>query len=378
MKFPARTAWAVAFAALLGTALPAQAAYRSWVGALDAADPDSVLLIPFTLVTQADLSVQTWGYGGSARAPGGTNAAGQVIAAGGFDPVLTLFSGQGDTASFLAANDDGLCPPGDDSVACHDATLSLSSLAAGDYTLALSVFGNSSFAENWGGGNLGDGFIGLASWYDVASQGDRSPAYALDLVSDGLGGGSVPEPSTLSLLPAAGLWASRRLRRRLRRLLLPLLAVLALPAWAAGPIKPVYVEAVIPGQPFSARVQMPIKAVHGEAYTDPVWTGPGLGTLGVTSLSFYNPTPWSMTFLVWQPETMSMPGSCDISSFPASPKFNQRLRVMVPALSTQHLTFPSPLVFAARNGSSCIGFMQEGPLAGVAAAPEVTVVGIVN
>ncbi len=173
--------------------LHAHADSVSYVGSLDPADPNSVALFSVTLVAPSDLNIQTWGYGG------GINAAGDTIAEGGFDPYVSLFAGDGDSATFVAANDDGLCPPGNESVACHDSTLNLDNLAAGSYIVALTVFGNSSFAENFGSGSLGDGFIGLADYFDQASGLIRAAHYAIDITTSA----PVPEPATsLLLVPA--------------------------------------------------------------------------------------------------------------------------------------------------------------------------------
>jgi hypothetical protein len=129
----------------------------------------------------ADGQIQTYGYGGTANAPGGKNAAGVVIASGGFDPYISLFQGSGSSGTLFASNDDGSCPFGaTDLGLCHDSTLKLI-LPAGSYTLTLTVFENFSFAENLGSGTLGDGFIGLGNYFDLTSGTLRSPNYAVDI-----------------------------------------------------------------------------------------------------------------------------------------------------------------------------------------------------
>src|SRR5438270_504256 len=116
--------------ALFATANLASA--QSLTGNIDPNDPNDVLLVTFTLNAPSGLNVQSWGYGGSSGAPGGKNAAGAVIAPGGFDPYISLFSGVGPTATFVASNDDGACPPGTASgVFCPDSTLHINSLPAG-------------------------------------------------------------------------------------------------------------------------------------------------------------------------------------------------------------------------------------------------------
>ena len=193
-------------------ALPAMAGTLSREGDLDPADANDVALISFKLLSAADVDIQTWGYGGTSEAPGGVNGAGAVIVAGGFDPYVSLFQGSGAGATFIESNDDGLCPPGHAAPACHDATLHLSGLAAGDYTLAIGTFGNMSFAENYGSGNLGDGFIGLGNYYDASSDTVRSTHYAVDISSAGLP--AVPESASLAMLGAGLLIVVGRLRRR--------------------------------------------------------------------------------------------------------------------------------------------------------------------
>lgn len=173
-------------------------------GVLAADDPNDVALITFQTLNTASLDVQTWSFGG------GTNAAGAAIAAGGFDPYVSLFAGWGNSATFLASNDDGLCPPGHGTPACADSTLRIDALPAGRYTVAVSLPANFSFAENTGTGTLGDGFIGLAaSWSAGACAAKCSSAYAVDVTSAAL----VPEPPP-ALLLALGLSTAAVLKRR--------------------------------------------------------------------------------------------------------------------------------------------------------------------
>src|SRR5215471_13068495 len=171
----------------------------SVTGSLNPNDANDVFLFPFTLAG-TDLQVQSYGYGGTANAPGGVNAAGSVIPSGGFDPYLSLFKGMGSSATFLASNDDGLCPPGAPAPACADPTLLLSGLTPGPYVLALTVFDNFSFAENLGTGTLGDGFIGLGDYFDQITGTLRMSNYAVDILADTtLTPAPVPEPRSLIL-----------------------------------------------------------------------------------------------------------------------------------------------------------------------------------
>src|ERR1700722_17563748 len=91
---------------------------------------DVVQIFDFNVATPGLVTLQTFGYAG------GVNGAGTTIAAGGFDPVLTLFDGLG---NFLVMNDDGPCGTvGMDptTLNCFDSYISLD-LTTGAYTLAL-------------------------------------------------------------------------------------------------------------------------------------------------------------------------------------------------------------------------------------------------
>jgi len=164
---------------LLSTLCPA-AVTTSYTGQLDASDPNSLFSFTFTVNNPVPVTIQTYGYGGSANAPQGKNAAGLVIPSGGFDPYISLFRGVGDSAAFVASNDDGVCPPGTASPACHDSSLTML-LPAGSYTVVISAFENISFAENQGTGTLGDGFVGFGTYFDQASGTTRTSNYAVDI-----------------------------------------------------------------------------------------------------------------------------------------------------------------------------------------------------
>ena len=144
--------------------------------ALSAGAANNTAAYTFSVSAVSTVTVQSYGYGGSESAPGGTNLAGTVIPSGGFDPYISVFTGAGPLATFLASNDDGSCPPGTSSAGlCGDPTLSLT-LAPGNYTLVVEAFNNMSLAENLGSGTLGDGFTGLGN-YDPS----RTNYFAIDI-----------------------------------------------------------------------------------------------------------------------------------------------------------------------------------------------------
>jgi hypothetical protein len=123
------------------------------------------------------------------------------FAAGGVDPYVTLFQGNGPTATFLRSNYDEAYSTGGD--------FSLSfALTAGNYMVAMGTFANMSFAENLGLGTLGDGFIGLGEPNSL-----RNYYYELAVTAPEQ---AVPEPSTLLLL-SAGLAGFAAVRKKLRR-----------------------------------------------------------------------------------------------------------------------------------------------------------------
>lgn len=203
----------------------------SYTGTL-ANSTDTVLLV-FNVPGSAseNVTIQTWGFGG------GVNAAGQTIAAGGFDPFFGVFSGIGGTATIVT---DGLgdpfgtsdalsnfgafagCPPAGTvnigGSVCGDVTMQLS-LLPGTYTLLLSdglyipnaVFDNGTLGEGFSdftGGGLQtcntDSSVAITCANDTAN-------WAFDLTTSG---STVPtrEPGSLFLL-AGGLCAVEFWRR---------------------------------------------------------------------------------------------------------------------------------------------------------------------
>jgi hypothetical protein len=219
------------FIASLLLALPgiASADSLSFTGSLDPTNPNDVFLATFSIASTSDVVIQSYGYGGSAGAPGGTNAAGAVIAPGGFDTYISLFSGTGPTATFFDSNDDGGCGPASPDPVCEDSRLEESTLGAGDYTVALTLPNNYSIAENYGFGDLGDGFINLqGDYYDYASGEVRTSNFAFDISSDTLLGSTTPppsaaspEPPSLALLASGLLFGAAILGRKSRKTAAP-------------------------------------------------------------------------------------------------------------------------------------------------------------
>jgi len=221
---------------LAATAVSLSAESLSYTGTLTS--PEDAFETTFTLTAADPVTIQTWCFGG------GTNAAGQAIPSGGFDPLIALFSGTGPSATIVTdgsgnplADADNLynppwsyvgnCPPaglvpiGSDND-CGDDWMQ-TTLAAGTYTLLLTdanyipgaVFDN---------GTLSEPFVdftgGVFYTNDPATDATIFPNgnYAVDIISAGVNQASTPEPAPLSLLGAGllGLAGLRLINNRRR------------------------------------------------------------------------------------------------------------------------------------------------------------------
>src|SRR5271154_3338099 len=158
--------WSMLLAVLAMIANPAFAdnTGTSYVGTLS--NPNDTFEVTLTLASASDVTLQTYGFGG------GTNQAGTLIAPGGTDPFVGLFSGLGLGATFINGTSLDLtnytpgCPPagtvsnfGD--TTCGDVTLVFDALAAGTYTVLLSDGQFIPGAAIGAGTTLGDGFFDL-------------------------------------------------------------------------------------------------------------------------------------------------------------------------------------------------------------------------
>jgi hypothetical protein len=101
----------VALLALVFGGTTVHADITSYTGTLNSPEDSAEIVV--TLSIAGALGLQTYGFGG------GTNAAGMVIPAGGFDPFVGVFAGTGDAAAFINGTSDILtnyagfmgCPP---------------------------------------------------------------------------------------------------------------------------------------------------------------------------------------------------------------------------------------------------------------------------
>lgn len=119
-------------------------------------------------------------------------------ALGGLDPYFSVFRGTGASATFVDSNYVEAFAIGGD----FDLTLML---AAGNYTFAIGTFANLSFAENYGVGSLGDGFIGFGEPSSLGDAFYRLTVTTQDSATPGGPGSTVPEPATALLIAGASL-----------------------------------------------------------------------------------------------------------------------------------------------------------------------------
>jgi len=210
----------VAYLILLTAGIAAANVVFSETGTL--ANSTDTKLIDLLLPSSGDVVLQTYGFGG------GTNAAGTVILAGGFDPFVGLFQGVGAGATFVNGTSDILtsyspgCPPaglvtvGAVTGQCGDVLLQFTGLSAGNYTVLVSdgsyvpeaVFESAPAF-------LGDGFVDLTGGVfqtcaDLTDCNTDTGNWALDITAPD--GASIVSPITtpepvLSGFAAAGLAA---------------------------------------------------------------------------------------------------------------------------------------------------------------------------
>jgi hypothetical protein len=160
---------------------------------------DDQVSFNFSLLMPETVTMRTWSFGG------GTNANGQLIAPGGFAPVLSLFNAAA-PQSLLATDLGGTAPSNCgarniDPVTgfCLDAYLN-ESLAAGSYFLYLTEFDNTPNGPTLANGCLEQGkgnFTGGPFFLNAGAGFQRTGDWAVDITTPT--GTTVPEPSSAAL-----------------------------------------------------------------------------------------------------------------------------------------------------------------------------------
>lgn len=181
--------------------LPVHAGVISFSGVFT--QDDDVWSYGFSLGSTTSVTLRTWSFAG------GTNGHGEVIAAGGFAPVLSLFDSTGLLLGLDHNGGSGPCgsratDPG--TGYCWDAFLNLT-LAPGSYLVTLTQDDNlplgptlaDGFLRSGQGNFTGPNFLGTDGQCVLADGTQRSCAYAVDIVGPDPGTPSVPEPSSLVL-----------------------------------------------------------------------------------------------------------------------------------------------------------------------------------
>lgn len=182
----------------------APASDLSFVGNFTTAD--DVQLFNLVVGAPSTVTLRTWSYAG------GTNAQGDTIARGGFDPILALFDSSG--ARINQNDDGGALVPADLITGQHYDTYLGSLLNAGAY--AVSVMAYSNFSR---GPTLADGFFGGGSFTDATGNA-RDTHWAFDVLNvDSASVVSpppgVPEPASWAMM-ITGLGAVGGILRRRR------------------------------------------------------------------------------------------------------------------------------------------------------------------
>ncbi len=175
----------------------AHAATQSYTGVFS--HDDDRTLIAFTLATAANVTMQTWSFGG------GINGAGESIAAGGFAPVLSLFDMNEQLIGLAQAGAAGCGAGNPDATTgfCWDVAWN-GILDAGSYRAVLTQDGNAplgsslsdGFQQDGQGNYTGPAYLGVAGSFVLVDGSQRVGHWALDLTAP------VPEPETWALLLA--------------------------------------------------------------------------------------------------------------------------------------------------------------------------------
>jgi hypothetical protein len=192
---------------VLGLATPAAKADNfSFTGNLSS--NDQILLFNFGVGSSSQVTLRTYSYAG------GVNAAGQIIARGGFDPILALFNA--DTGALIDQNDDGGANvPPDAVTGFRFDTFFQATLNPGNYTVSITQFPNFAIGPNLSNGFSFQGqgnFLG-----GFPDQDGRDSHWAFDVLGANTAvqvPSSIPEPTTMLLFSTGLVGVAMKARQR--------------------------------------------------------------------------------------------------------------------------------------------------------------------
>jgi hypothetical protein len=152
--------------------------------------------------TAREVTLRTWSYAG------GTNARGQVITNGGFDPIVSLFNSS--NGALINFNDDSGLVADPVSGAAYDSFVG-ANLSAGSYTATVTQFQNfpvEPLLSNGFGGSFAENFRSRTSQWALDVSNVENATIGATYIS------AVPEPVSVSMLLAGlgvlGFMARRR------------------------------------------------------------------------------------------------------------------------------------------------------------------------